>query len=406
MTTFRYSARDMAGRSVSGTLQASSQEEAAVLLRKEGKYPVRIDAVDPVSRSAEGRSKGGIRIRRAEVIQIATQLSVMIEAGVTLSDALDAIARQTDRPRTRELVEDLLSHVQAGVSFSEALSRHPGSFSRLFIALIRASEKSGMMSVLLMRVVQYLRDEQETRRRVKGALVYPLIMFGFAVSVTVFLLAVVLPRFTAIYASKKAALPAPTQVLMTASDLLINNWPGIVAGLIVAVVSAWGYCRTAAGQRLLHRAQISLPLLGPLLRKLHLSRGLRAVGTLAGAGVSLGDCINTACELSANSHYRALWQGVWEQVHAGKQVSEPLFNSPLVPRAVAQMIASGEKSGRLGSVMEQVAGFSEQELKEQVAVMTRYIEPVMIVAMGLIIGGVSLALLLPIFTISRVMTSP
>jgi type IV pilus assembly protein PilC len=228
-------------------------------------------------------------------------------------------------------------------------------------------------------------------------------MFGFAITTTTFLLAFVLPRFTAIYANKKAALPGPTRMLMAISDFLVNDWMILVAAIATTVVGAVLYVRTSAGARLWHFIQLHVPLFGKLYRKLHLARGLRMCGTMAGAGVQLLECVKTAHDLCPNTYFRDLWQQAEEQIQAGKQLSEPLFASPLVPRSVSQMLYSGEKSGKLAMVMEQVSTYAEMELKEQITNMTRYIEPLMIVVMGLIIGGVALALLLPIFTISKVL---
>jgi len=403
MTTFVYTARDAAGRQVSGTLAAPNIGEVLQTLRAEGKYPVSVRPADQDSKAAAFLPTGGVKIPRADVIQLSTQLAIMLETGVNLTEALDCIAKQSEKPRVRLIVGDLCEQLQAGNSFSDALARHPRSFPTLYVALIRASEKSGMMSRLLNRATAYLRDEQETIRKVKGALTYPAIMFGFAITTTTFLLAFVLPRFTAIYANKKAALPGPTRMLMALSDFLINDWMILVAAIATTVVGAMLYGRTSAGGRLFHLIQLHVPLFGKLYRKLHLARGLRMCGTMAGAGVQLMECVKTAHDLCPNSYFRDLWRQAEEQIQSGKQLSEPLFASSLVPRGVAQMLYSGEKSGKLAMVMEQVSTYAELELKEQITNMTRYIEPIMIVVMGLIIGGVALALLLPIFTISRVM---
>ena len=403
MTTFAYTARDASGRSVTGTLAAPSVGEVLQMLRAEGKYPVSVRPADQDSRLAAYMPRGGLKIPRADVIQLSTQLAIMLETGVTLSEALDSIAKQSEKPRVQQVMQDLCDQLQAGNSFSDALSRHSRSFPMLYIALIRASEKSGMMARLLNRATAYLRDEQETVRKVKGALTYPAIMFSFAVATTTFLLAFVLPKFTAIYANKKAALPGPTRMLMAMSDFLVNDWMVLVAAIVTVVVGSILYTRTNAGARLWHYIQLHVPLFGKLYRKLHLARGLRMCGTMAGAGVQLLECVKTAHDLCPNTYFRDLWQQVGDQIQAGKQLSEPLFASPLVPRSVSQMLYSGEKSGKLAMVMEQVSAYAELELKEQITNMTRYIEPLMIVVMGLIIGGVALALLLPIFTISKVL---
>jgi type IV pilus assembly protein PilC len=402
MLTYAYTARDERGAPVTGTMQAASVAEVSQQLRAGGKYPVSVRPVDERGGGAESSAVRGIKISRADVIQLAQQLSVMMETGVTLSEALDCIAAQAIKPQVKKLVEDLATQVQSGSDFSSALSRHPRSFPRIFISLMKAAEKSGMLSKLLNRATQYLRDEQETLRRVRGALTYPSIRLGFAITTTVFLLAFVLPKFTAIYANKGAALPLPTQILMAASNFIVAHWMLLlfVIGLLTMSWILW--IRTSRGKRMWHFIQLRLPLLGAMFRKLYLSRGLRMIGTMASAGVNLLDCVTTAHDLCDNVFFRELWDEVGHQIQTGKQMSEPLAHSSLVPRSVAQMIHSGEKSGKLAQVTEQVAGFSETELKETIADLTRYIEPIMIVVMGIIIGGVALALMLPIFTISRV----
>lgn len=406
MSTFAYTARDSSGQAVNGTLAAASIAEAIKLIRSEGKYPVAVRPAEQASpRTERVPAARGVKISRNEVIHISTQLAIMVETGVPLSDALECIAKQVDKPNVRALMADLSEQIQSGVAFSAALARHPRSFPLLFVSLIKASEQTGMLAQLLRRANDYLRDEQEILRKVRGALTYPSIMLGFAVSTTIFLLAFVLPRFTVMYASKKAALPLPTKILMDMSNFIVHQWPTLIGGTLAAFVLGYVYFGTTAGQQMWHYLQLHTPVLGKLYRKVHLARGLRMVGTMAGAGVGLLDCVTVAHDLCGNSYFKDLWKRIGDQIQTGRQLSDPLFESSLVPRSVSQMIYSGEKGGKLSMVMEQVATFAEQELKEQIAQLTRYIEPVMIVIMGLIIGGISLAMLLPIFTIGRVVSS-
>ncbi len=401
MPSFSYTARDSQGQSTSGTLVAATIADVGKTLRAEGRFPI---TVQPVVTKEISKRAAGIKVPRKDIIQMSTQLAIMVETGVTISEALDCIGQQAHNPKLRRMLLDIAQQVQSGVDFSTALARHPRSFPVLYIALIHASEKSGMMHKMLHRATTYLRDEAEIVRKVKGALTYPAIMFAFACVTTLSLLIFVLPRFTALYASKKAALPLPTQMLMAVSDVLLDYWMLIVPLTLITTIGLFCWVKfTQSGKLALHTLQIRVPMLGGMFRQMHLSRGLRMVGTMAGSGVQLLDCVATARELCANQHFKNLWSEVEHQLHHGKQLSEPLFNSRLVPRAVAQMISSAEKSGKLAVVMEQVAGYSEQELKERIAEMTRYIEPTMIVVMGVIIGGVAMALMLPIFTISRVM---
>jgi type IV pilus assembly protein PilC len=409
MQTYAYAARDSSGAAVSGSLVASSIGEVTQILRRDGKYPISIQqGADPAAAGASGGvtfGHGGIKIPRADVIQLSTQLSIMVETGVTLSDALECISMQSQKPKVKALLDDVVNNVRSGNDLSMALSRHERSFPRLYIALIRASEKSGMMGKLLARATNYLRDEQDTVRRVKGALTYPAVMLTFAATTTIFLLAFVLPKFTQIYAQKAAALPMPTKILMNLSTFLIDHKIGLPIAVAVAIGGWLMFVRTQPGERTLHWIQLHVPLLGPMYRKLHLARSIRMIGTMAGAGIPLVECVQTANDLCGNVYFKELWTTVLERIQVGRQLSDTMMDHPLVPRAIAQMIHSGEKSGKLAYVMDQVSGFAEQELKEQIAELTRYIEPVMIILMGCIIGGVALALLLPIFTISRVVAN-
>lgn len=403
MPTYLYTARDSNGAASTGSISAASVLEVTQLLRRDGKYPVKIELGGaPAASAPTNGARAGIKIARADVIQLSNQLAIMVETGVTLTEALECIAMQTDKPKVKALIDDVVRTVHSGTDLSTALSRHEASFPRLYVALIRASEKSGMMGKLLNRATAYLRDEQETLRRVKGALVYPSVMLGFAITTTVFLLAYVLPKFAAIYSNKGAALPGPTKLLMGISDFLIRNKIALPIGLGVAAIGVLLYVRTKPGRRALHWLQLHIPLLGKMFRKLHLARSIRMIGTMAGAGVPLTDAVSTANDLCENVYFQELWSTVLTRIQTGRQLWECLNDSPLVPRAVSQMIHSGEKAGKLAFVMDQVSVFAEQELKEQIADLTRYIEPIMIIVMGAIIGGVALALLLPVFTISRV----
>jgi type IV pilus assembly protein PilC len=189
---------------------------------------------------------------------------------------------------------------------------------------------------------------------------------------------------------------------MMMSDFIVHHYIALPLAAILVIVSAWSWLKTPTGRRFWHTLQLGVPVMGPLFRDINLARSLRMLGTMAGAGVNLMDCVQTAGQLTTNSHFADLWTDCGKKLEAGRQLSEPLFESNLVPKSIAQMIHSGEKSGKLSFVLEQIAMHAEVELKERIAQLTRYVEPVMIVVMGAIIGGVSMALLLPIFTISRV----
>jgi type IV pilus assembly protein PilC len=402
MPTFAYSARDQTGAALTGTMVADSIAQVSQMIRAEGKYPTSIEPAGAAAAESGKIHAAGSGMRRKDLIHVSQQLAIMIETGVTLSEALDCIATQSEKPKVKAIMQEVCQDVQAGMDFSSALQKHSRAFPRLFVALIAASEKTGMMAKLLQRANNYLRDEHETLRRVRGALTYPAIMLGFALTTTTFLLAFVLPKFTAIYATKKAALPTPTLLLMGVSNVIVTQWPLLLAGIGTLAIALYFAKQNPTGSRIFDYVQLHAPLLGPMFRKLYLSRGLRLVGTMASGGVSLVDCVKTAQDLCSNSYFKELWEEVSQQIQAGKQFSEPLFRNALVPRSVAQMLHSAEKSGKLAQVMEQVSGYAEEELKQSITEMTKYIEPIMISIMGGIIGTVVLALMLPIFTISKV----
>lgn len=343
------------------------------------------------------------RLKRTELVQLSAQLAVMLETGVTISDALDCIVEQADKPNVKAVIQQVAAAVGQGDDFSTAVGRQPRSFPRIFVALMRASEKGGMLPRMIDRANTYLRDEQEIIRKVRGALTYPAIMLAFALVTCVLMLAFILPRFTVLYKGKEHLLPIPTKILLVLSSAITQHWMYLLPGGAMAIVLGWMWFRSESGQESWHWAQLRLPMLGPMFRKLHLSRGMRMIGTLAAAGVSLVDCLENAEELAGNRLYARLWKQVGGRIRQGQPFSDALRANPLVPASVTQMLHSGESAGKLALVTERVAEHSEAELKEKITELTRYIEPAMIVLMGGVIGGMTMAMLLPVFTVSRVM---
>jgi type IV pilus assembly protein PilC len=270
------------------------------------------------------------------------------------------------------------------------------------ISLVKASEVSGTMGPMLERVSQYLGKEYQTAKKIKGALTYPAVMLVMILGVTVGLLVWVLPRFAGIFASKGATLPLPTRMLMLLSDALLGYWYLWISGAVAAVVGLLLARRTHAGQRLLDRAKLSAPLIGTLFRQLYVTRATRTMGTMFNAGVPVLDMVGIVRDVTRNRLFEELWEDVDHRLRRGAQLSDALFQSPLIPRSVAQMIYAGERSGRLGGTMEKIAAFTEEEFDEQIKTTTNLIEPALVALMGGIVGFVAIALLLPIFSVSSV----
>ena len=400
MTSFAYEIRDGSGRNCRGVVRAEDIDEAATLLRKPGVtildiHPETADQAAPLF----GVSR---RIKRDEVIFFVNQLAVMVETGVRLTDALDAIADQTESPGLKRVLRDVCDEVKGGSEFSAALSKHPKVFSGVFVALMRASEASGTMAAMLHRLSGYMKQERTTRKQIKGAMTYPLCMLGFCVIVVVAMLVFILPRFEKIYAGKSVALPLPTRMLLAMSHGITDHWPFVILGLAAVITAAYMYFRTPEGRAFLSRLRIRIPVIGGMYRKVYLARSLRTMGSMIAAGVDVLDGLEITAQAVGNESYARVWRDLAEHVSEGATFAEHLYTSKIIPRTVAQMVDAGERTGKLGAVMNRVAEFCEDDLKIAVKTLTSMIEPTMIIIMGVIIGGIAMALLLPVFSLSKV----
>ena len=407
-TRFSYQARDSRGQMVQGIIPAQSIAEATKSLRAEGKYIVDIKPAAAKQVAKEivvnpNAPKVG-RVKREDVIHFTIQLSVMVDTGVPLSEALNSLSEQMEGSEFGTVLKSLVTEVQGGKDFSSSLANYPKVFPLYYTSLVHASEVSGTMGPMLRRLAEYLTSQREIAKRVRGALIYPSFMLVMSIAVTIFLLTAVLPRFTAIFASRKAALPMPTQVMMNISDSLSHFWYFWVAGAII-VVGGWIWTGTLpAGQKFRDFLKLKIPIFGPMFHKLYLSRSLNTLGTMVSSGVQLMDALAIVRDVAGNRYYTALWDEVHQKIQSGSQLSEPLLKSKLVPRSIAQMIHSGEKTGELPNVLNRISKYLEEDLATAIKTTTQFIEPVMIGLMGILIGGVAIAMLLPIMTISKVMS--
>jgi type IV pilus assembly protein PilC len=404
MARYQYQARDGQGAMATGVVAADSTDAAIQLLRGQGKYIVRITEVGEEDAAGEGLSlnQHARRVRRQDVIFFAHQMAIMIETGVPISDALDTIVEQAGNPHFKAVLSDVTQAVQGGLEFSNALKRYPTVFPNVMVSLIRAAELSGTLGPMLDRISDYMTKEMRIAKQVKGAMMYPLFMVLMTVGVSVFLMAFVLPKFATIYQSRGQALPAPTRLLMGASDLLVNYWHWWIAGAAVVIGGVWAFARTAAGKRFFDTLKLSVPVFKNLFTQLYVTRSCGTLGTMVNAGVPMLDAVAITRKVTTNVHYQAMWDQVDEGLHRGAQLSDPLLKSTLMPRSVVQMIRSGEKSGRLGEVLTRIAAFTQEEFDRAVKQATQFIEPVMIMVMGSMIGFVAISLLLPIFSVGKV----
>lgn len=406
MTQFQYKARDTKGAVVAGVVAAESMAQAGAMLRAEGKYVVKLNEAQAsidLQEDAMTLEQHGRRVKRDEVIYFAHQMAIMLETGVPIGDALQVVTDQTANPHFHAVLDDVCTHVQGGGALSAAFHRHARVFPNIMTSLMKASEVSGQMGQMLDRICRYLHKEQLTIRKIRGALMYPAFMAVMAFGVTAFLLMFVMPRFAAIYAEKGATLPLPTKLLMNLSSFMVGYW-WLWTGAIAIVTGFLLWFRTTPiGGRFFDWFKLRCPVIGAMYQQLYLTRAMQTMGTMCTAGVPMLDMIAITRQVTNNLYFQELWDEVDERVRHGSQLSEPMFASELVPKSIACMVASGEKAGRLAPVLIRVAEFTEQDFDESVKRATQFIEPLMMTVMGVIIGGVAISLLLPIFSIGQVM---
>ena len=339
---------------------------------------------------------------RKDILNFTNQLAVMVRAGISLQDALESIAQQNDNLKFKQIIMDLKNRIEGGQSFSQALAEHPHTFTDLYINMVAAAEISGSLSDMLQKLAEYLDSEAETRSQVKGAMVYPIIIAVMAVVVTTFLLCFVLPRFTAIFAGKEHLLPTPTKILMATSAFLRGFWYLIIPAIGAAFWGFWYFTGTAVGRLWWDKTKLSLPLIKTLCRSLYITRSLHTMGVLTRAGVPILNTISITAQIAGNVLYKNMWLGVYEEVRQGRKIASSLGQYNLMPNNVVQMIRSGEESGTMSDVLRDVSSFYARELKTVIKAVTSMIEPIMIVAMGLIVGFIAMSIILPIFRMSSV----
>jgi type IV pilus assembly protein PilC len=341
---------------------------------------------------------------RKDILNFTNQLAVMVRAGISLQDSLESIAQQNENDKFKAIIIDLKNQIEAGQSFSQALAEHPEVFSSLYINMVAAAEISGSLSEMLQKLSEYLNAEAETRSQIKGAMVYPVIIAVMAVSVTIFLLCFVLPRFTAIFAGKEHLLPAPTKILMATSTFLRSKWYFI---LPVIAASIWGFfyfISTAVGRLWWDKTKLSLPIIRTLCRSLYITRSLHTMGVLTHAGVPILNTISITAQISGNVLYKNMWLSVHEQVRQGEKIASSLSRYKLMPPDVVQMVRSGEDSGTLSNVLRDVSEYYAKILKTVIKMVTSMIEPIMIVVMGVLVGFIAMSIILPIFKMSSAVT--
>jgi type IV pilus assembly protein PilC len=407
MPQYRFQVRSSSGAVQAGVLAAENAATAANMLRQQGQHVL---ALVPVQ-SATAQLGSKIKLlnyssgpKQKDILDFTTQLAVMIRAGISLRATLDGISDQVSNPKFKKILLAIKLDVESGKQFSEAISKYPKLFSALYVNMVRASEMSGSFAKMLDRIAGYMAQEIETRKMVIGASIYPGVIATMATAVTIFLLTFVLPRFAGVFKGKEDVLPAPTKFLMALSTFMVSYWWLVVLAVVGALVGFFVFIRTEVGGFWWDKTKLTAPLFKRMFRALYISRSLHTMGELLNAGVPMLDTLAITGDISGNRLYKRLWRSVYAAVKQGKKIQSQLTKSKLLPKSVVQMIAAGEESGRLGEVLEEVSSFYSKALRDAIKAVTSMIEPIMIVIMGSIVGFIAMAIILPIFKMSSIVS--
>ena len=408
MPTYRYELQQEAGDLMVGQLIAGSAAGAAEALRDRGGRIVRLVPFQTNETTMLGQVwkilNAGNGPSKRDILDFTTQLAVMVRAGISLRAAIDGIAANTDHKPFRSVLLSIKDDIEAGCTFSDAIAQYPKLFSPLYINMVRASELSGSFGHMLDRIAKIITRQIETRKMIIGAGIYPAVIGGLATVVTIFLLTFVLPRFAGVFAGKEDVLPWPTIFLMGLSEWMVLYWWLVPIAMTIVVIGIIIGGRIERGAKIIDLLKLTFPVVRQMLRALYIDRSLQTLGELINAGVPMLSALEVTGDICGNQYYKKLWYDVRQGAREGSRIAETVGDTKLLPRPVIQMVGAGEESGRLGDVLQEIAEYYDRVLQDAVKTFTSLLEPAMIIFMGGIVGFIAMAIILPIFKMSSVVS--
>jgi type IV pilus assembly protein PilC len=404
VTTFKYAAKGPGGKTVEGTINASDKTEAVAELRRQNLVVMRVDEAGATAakrKAAGGKSLFKVKpsCKKSELVIFTRQLSTMIGAGLALLESLDVLGDQAESPGMKMTCHKLASEVRGGTDLSVAMETCPKVFDALYVSMVRAGEVSGQMDIILERLADYQEASETLRREIKSAMTYPVVSMVLVLGITAFLMLGVVPGFRQVFDSLDSELPAITTFTLETAEFLKANWAPVFGGLVFSIIGVLMFKKTEKGGWFFDRMSLRLPIFGPLVRKVALARFSRTFATLIRSGVPIMGTLDIVAETAGNRVIAAVVLDSRESVRSGNMLSEPLAKSPVFPPMVTRMIAIGERTGSLEVLLEKIAEFYDSQVKAAVKSLTSMIEPLLISVMGVIVGGVVLAVFLPILDV-------
>ncbi|MDD5730988.1 MAG: type II secretion system F family protein [Candidatus Omnitrophica bacterium] len=396
MPTFQYSAKDKNGMTVTGSMDAPSEAEAANLLHN--KELVVVSLKEAKKRVIKTKGK---KVKLDDLVIFSRQLATMIDSGIPLVQTLGILVEQVDNKTLKDVVMVLRQDIEAGMSFCDALAKHPGVFSELYVNMSKAGEASGMLNDVLDRLASYLEKAAALNRKVQSSLVYPAVVVTMAMLITSVLLLKVVPTFKGIFDMLGGDLPLPTKILIGTSDILRKFFVPTICILFLAGVLFKRYIATERGRYNFDAQKLRFPVLGPLLRKVAVAKFSRTFATLIKSGVSVLNALEIVGKTSGNKVVEVAVSNCRKSVRDGELISTPLAKSGAFPPIVCRMIGVGEQTGQLEKMLTKIADFYDEQVDSAVAALTSMIEPLVIAVLGVIVGGIVVSLFMPIFKITE-----
>jgi len=400
MAKFAWEGRTKSGQMQKGEMEAPNAEAVAVTLRRQGITP------GPIKERGKGMDMEiklpGFepKVGTKEVVIFTRQFSTMIDAGLPLVQCLDILSSQQENKTFKKALYDIKDSVESGSTFADALKKHPKIFDDLYANLVAAGEVGGILDTILQRLAAYMEKALALKKKIKSAMTYPATIIGIAVIVIAVILIFVIPQFEAMFADFGQALPAPTQIVINISRFITSSVHWIILAIILFVMSYKKFYASKRGRELLDDVYLKLPVMGPLIRKASVAKFTRTLGTMLSSGVPILDGLDIVAKTAGNKTVEKAIYQVAQSISEGKTIAEPLEKSGVFPPMVCQMIAVGEQAGAVDTMLNKIADFYDDEVDDAVGNLTAMMEPLLMLFLGTTVGGLVIAMYLPIFKLA------
>lgn len=402
MPAYNYKARDNTGKLVRGAIEAATKDEVGEKLRRMGYAPIAIAGAVAGLRLEE-LSRGLRRISTEDMAMFIVQLANMINSGLSIMTSLDTLQKQIENKRLKEIVGSVSRSIEAGMSFSEALGKHPRAFSHLFVSMVRAGEASGNLDKVLTRYAEFAEAQADLRQKIRGALFYPAILIVAATLVIVFIVTFLIPKFVEIFSRAGISLPLPTVILYAAGTFIRRFWHLLILAGVLTIFTLKRYIGTETGKFNFDRACLRLPVIGSLIRKACISRFARTLSTLIGSGVPILHSLDIVRQVVDNEVLGRVIGQMRQAAERGERLAESLKVSEEFPPDTVQMISVGEESGNLEGMLNKISDFYDRAVGYSIKKLSTILEPVFLVIMGVVVAFIMASMLLPMFDMMKLL---